>query len=631
MSLSCSCRCRSRRGTVLEQTAESFAAPLQMGTSGSAVPPRQRRRAVRCPWLGAGAPPGVLHELLHDVPQAALAADREVVETLGPQGPYPALWSTGLVPGRCSQPGVALTATCRYALGTRHSLTRSGIRHERRRGRPVCGRSGPADHDAGAGEVHPPSAPYRRRPLGAVLSILSLLAFAVASALAIVLSRGGPGGRCSRSGSPWPAAPSASSYETVAVPAGGPYRLLGHAARAVSSKRCAGAISRRSSARRTSPIALLTYGTTDQAGWLILRRRRGDRLPARAAAVPRADPGRVLRAHARPGRALVLLWTAHGRPGRRHRAGGCSPSRPSGCTPTILIGSQTPVRSTIFHVVGTAVVALLYFGSAGRVRRAAGRASVTTAVWSVAVRPRCPPGIWLAFRLYPNTWAVFRSMLANLSSGRSFYLVIAGGMRIPKPNRLSDPLRGPGGELRPLTLYPYYYAHPRNLTHPISVPRPRRALTVKVQRLGFITQLVKFVFGLASAVGPVLPIRQPRRPARRQAADGALERRHRVLAHLAVEAHLHPGARLVPDRVRRPRTGLPAVARHGHPGLSEGALLAFLVEYGIAGLVHQGARTRERPKDDPFGTARSSGSTSSSSRSTRRSPTTSPTAARRTS
>ncbi|MBM3983546.1 MAG: hypothetical protein FJ304_25395, partial [Planctomycetes bacterium] len=115
-----------------------------------------------------------------------------------------------------------------------------------------------------------------------------------------------------------------------------------------------------------------------------------------------------------------------------------------------------------------------------------------------------PAGAWLAFRLYPTTWALLRSLLANLI-WPLFYLVIAGGARVPSPRRLSELYKGREKKLRALTLHPYYVAHPRNLTHKVSVPALDDALTVKLLGIGFLLGLVKLVFGLASALNRFFP------------------------------------------------------------------------------------------------------------------------------
>lgn len=247
---------------------------------------------------------------------------------------------------------------------------------------------------------------------------------------------------------------------------------------------------------------------------------------------------------------------------------------------TALVGADTPLRSTVFHLLGAAVAGALALGVAGQVA-AAPPAEVSA--WGTALRLGVAAAVagFAAFRLLPGTWAVFRSGAAN-SVWPLFYLVVAGGMRIPRPRRLSRVYAGRERELTPLRLLPYYMAHPRNLTHPVCIPCLDDALTVKVHSLGFLGTLVRFVFALASAVGRVFPFAQVRTP-------------------LAVKPRMEPwsdGTAYWPRWLTRtiwlPRLGRfsiqsgvrgpgfqptppAAVERYDH-----GQLLAYLAEYGAA-------------------------------------------------
>ncbi len=418
------------------------------------------------------------------------------------------------------------------------------------------------------------------RALDAWLSILSLLAFAVASVLAIVFSEGRPW---------WAVLPFwftalgsavGFGYESGLFLLGTPYQLLGTPrGRFVQMLRLG----------NLAPVfgsvylayALLTYGTTDQAGWLILTVGATTgyllvlllfRGPPLAGAFV-LGIGLVAQ--------LVLLWNPADLHGGTHTRVLLTLAA-VGLYATTFIGSQTPLRSTLFHVVGTAVVGLLYYGTEAEFAAAPGDAHrVTTRVW-LWLLAAVPAGAWLAFRLYPGTWAVVRSVLANLG-WPLFYLIIAGGARIARPDRLSEVYAGKEDQLKPLPLLPYYLAHPRNLTHPVAVPCLDEALTLKVHSFGFITGLVTFAFGLASAVNRFFPFANidvplAHKPRMEPWSDGTeywpnwLTRRAYVprLGWFEIAAGVRgPGFQPTPDS---------AVEAY-----RKGQLLAYLAEYGIAG------------------------------------------------
>lgn len=248
---------------------------------------------------------------------------------------------------------------------------------------------------------------------------------------------------------------------------------------------------------------------------------------------------------------------------------------------TTFIGSQTPRRSTIFHLVATVVVALMYFGLRTEFSAAA-NAHPEIKGTGLRLLVSFPIGMGLAFYLLPQTWAMFRSMVSG-ATWPFFYLFIAGGIRIPRPDRLSELYAGREDELRPLGLLPYYIAHSRNLTHAVSVPCLDEALTLKVHAFGMITRLVKFAFGAASMVNRVFPIANIDVPLRLKPrmlpwSDGSNYWPKQFLKRIYLPTlgwfSIESGVR-GPGFQSTPPTALDAYSR--------GQLLAFLVEYGIAG------------------------------------------------
>ena len=262
---------------------------------------------------------------------------------------------------------------------------------------------------------------------------------------------------------------------------------------------------------------------------------------------------------------------------------------------TTIIGSQTPWRSTLFHVVATAVVGVLYLVLDREFSPANGIAHPLKIDLGFRLFAATMLGVFLAFRLVPSTWARLRSLIAN-ATWPLFYLIIAGGMRIPRPNRLGDLYRGHEDQLRPLQLLPYYIAHPRNLSHAVSVPCLDDALTLKVHEFGYITQLVKLIFGMASVVNRVFPFADIKVPIRQKPrmepwSDGSDYWPGWLLRKIYIP---RLGWFSIESGVRGP--GFQATPRRAVDAYRRGQLLAFLVEYGVAGPfvepVQQDGRTR---------------------------------------
>ena len=250
---------------------------------------------------------------------------------------------------------------------------------------------------------------------------------------------------------------------------------------------------------------------------------------------------------------------------------------------SIFVGAETPRRSTAFHVLGSATALSLWLGLRSH--------EVLAIAAPVAARAVLPwlllaaaflLGVAATFRLVPKTWGPPRTALANFL-WPLFYLVIAGGMRIPRPERLSELYRGRTQQLKPLTLFPYYIAHPRALSHAISVPALDDALTVKVQSLGFLAMLVKTVFAAASLLNRFFPfanidIRLADKPRMDPLSDGSdywprwLRRRFYIptLGWFSIESGVRG-----PGQQPAPQMAVDAYQR--------GQLLAYMVEFGIAG------------------------------------------------
>ena len=245
---------------------------------------------------------------------------------------------------------------------------------------------------------------------------------------------------------------------------------------------------------------------------------------------------------------------------------------------TTIIGSETPQRSTWFHLLATAVVGMLVL-AVGREMSLRDLNATNGPGWPMVLA--IVLGLWAGFRLVPSTWARFRSSITN-AIWPLFYLVIAGGMRIPRPARLGELYRGREHDLKPLGILPYYVAHPRNLTHAVAVPCLDEALTLKVHQFGFITHLVKFVFAAASIVNRFFPFAD---------IDVSIKNKPRMLPW-SDGSHYWP--RWLLRRIYIPTLGwfsiesgvcgpgFQATPKLAIDAYQQGQLLAFLAEYGIA-------------------------------------------------
>ena len=127
-----------------------------------------------------------------------------------------------------------------------------------------------------------------------------------------------------------------------------------------------------------------------------------------------------------------------------------------------------------FHLLGIGSVILytLAFHQFGMVKAVFSWGTLGLLVTGFAI------GALTLFTLLPITWGRCRTVLANFV-WPFFYLIIAGGLYISRPERLSDLYQDKEDELKPLKVYPYHVAHPRNLTYPIPGSLPRRSLNLK--------------------------------------------------------------------------------------------------------------------------------------------------------
>ncbi len=186
------------------------------------------------------------------------------------------------------------------------------------------------------------------------------------------------------------------------------------------------------------------------------------------------------------------------------------------------------------------------------------------------------------FLIVAEQWGQCRTVLANFI-WPFFYLLVAGGLYIPKPERLSVLYQGKDDKLEPLKVYPYHVAHPRNLSYPIQVPCLDEAMTLKVHAFGFITRLVTFFFAVASVANRRFPFANTKTPIdnkpRMEAwSDGS----HYWPGWLERKIWLPGLGRFeIQSGVRGP--GFQPTPELAVDAYREGQLLAYLVEYGIAG------------------------------------------------
>ena len=248
---------------------------------------------------------------------------------------------------------------------------------------------------------------------------------------------------------------------------------------------------------------------------------------------------------------------------------------------SIAVGSETPQRSTTFHVLGIASVGLLYLAIQYAVLdENASFASSQAAVSWLLLGFLAAAAV--ALYLLPRTLGVLRAFLAN-ATWPLFYLLIAGGLRVPRPERLSTLYKGKEDQLRPLKVFPYYAAHPRNLTHMVSVPALDEALTLKVHAFGFITRMVMLFFGAASTANRLFPFADidvplADKPRMEPWSDGSHYWPWWLLKRIWLPGL---GWFQIQSGVRGP--GFQPTPEVVVDAYQKGQLLAYLVEYGIAG------------------------------------------------
>ncbi len=248
---------------------------------------------------------------------------------------------------------------------------------------------------------------------------------------------------------------------------------------------------------------------------------------------------------------------------------------------TVLLVPNTPAKSTLYHVLGAGATGLLW-GAFYIAQSKEGSFFVyennfplLLLMIGVAV------GMSLSLHLFPKTYGKLRSYVSN-ATWPFFYLLIAGGLRPPAPANLSK-LYGDGEKLKPLKIFPYYIAHPRNLSYPLSVPCLDEKLTPKIIAFGWITKLVKILFAVASIVSRIFPfanIKVPLKdkPRMKVWSNGSeywpwwLLKKISLpfLGPFSIESGVRgPGFQNTPDQ---------AIQKY-----QQGQLLAYLVEYGMGG------------------------------------------------
>jgi hypothetical protein len=243
------------------------------------------------------------------------------------------------------------------------------------------------------------------------------------------------------------------------------------------------------------------------------------------------------------------------------------------------VGAETPNKSVVFHVLG--IIATLLLALTVSLARVTAPDSATTVLWGWYLLGLAGGAI-AAFILVPLTWNRLRSGVVN-QVWPLWYLIIAGGLQIPRPERLGKLYAGREKDIKPLPLLPYYVAHPRRLTHALSVPCLDDALTVKVQQFGPLTQLVKAVFGLASVLDSIMPFANLKvsiksKPRMDPWSDGTEYWPRWLLRQITIPRYgtfriesgvQGPGHQRIPDRAIE--------------DFKRGQLIAFLAEYGVAG------------------------------------------------
>jgi hypothetical protein len=170
-----------------------------------------------------------------------------------------------------------------------------------------------------------------------------------------------------------------------------------------------------------------------------------------------------------------------------------------------------------------------------------------------------------------------------------FYLIVAGGQRLPRPASLGELYNGHEDKLKPLTVHRYHIAHSRNLTHPIQIPCLDEALTLKVHRFGVLAELVKVIFAVGSLFNRVFPFANIETPLRQKPrmlpwSDGTEYWPGWLLQSITlpdIGRFKNLGTFKIESGIKGP--GHQPAPEKAIEAYKNGQLLAYLVEYGIAG------------------------------------------------
>ncbi|MEM7557814.1 MAG: hypothetical protein AAF394_01700 [Planctomycetota bacterium] len=249
---------------------------------------------------------------------------------------------------------------------------------------------------------------------------------------------------------------------------------------------------------------------------------------------------------------------------------------------TSIAGVSTPERSTSFHIL--AICSAIFYVQGVILATISAELTLIGSIWGML---GCLLGGFvlatlLGFWAIPLTWNRLRAGLAS-ATWPFFYLIIAGGLRPPRPERLSQLYKGKEDQLEPLKVYPYYIAHPRNLSHQVSVPALDEALTLKVHALGLTTRLVKFFFAVASIANRLFPFANIRTPIRDKPRMEVWNDGRDYWPRWLLRTIWLPGLGRfqIQSGVRGP--GFQPSPELAVEYYHEGQFLAYLAEFGIAG------------------------------------------------
>jgi hypothetical protein len=241
----------------------------------------------------------------------------------------------------------------------------------------------------------------------------------------------------------------------------------------------------------------------------------------------------------------------------------------------LIIGTDTPLKSTGFHVVST-IGGILAFGAimgatainpdfSSQVAPAIARGSLL--MWGFVIS--CIAGLIITLKTNPMTYNTLRSAASNAIWSVQYFLLISA-KRFPNPLNLSEVYKD--GPPPPSKLKPYYQQHPEFLPEFLSIPAVER-IEGNVTAFGDQVVKVKKAFKVIALMDHFFPQANVNTPLKDKPRMNRWSNGFDVYPQLFLKT-IFGYSLPIPELKKTPQPALDAY--------KDGQLLAYLGEFGIA-------------------------------------------------